>query len=491
MKLTDYESIKNYFKASNQHYLFVSPTGFNVLGMDNWVRNWKNINLIDVFDGEAESVILPEASQFPVFDSVEEVNEFLINQSTTMDFLKSLKRSEVVNVLFLFFSTDLEALCSSIRANVILPEHKLVQHVDNKLVTTELGNKGGVDSVPNVMTEVNSYSDLMEIADKNNLSHDLVIQKPFGDSGKTTYFISSEDDFKKIAHKIADERVKVMKKIRCTSTAIEGCATREGTYVGPLLGELVGEELLTPYPGGWCGNEFNRTLFSPDTRREARKLTERIGEQLYKAGYKGCFEVDYLIDLDSGKLYLGELNPRLTGITAITNLSHFCQTHLPLLIFHLLEFSDVEFSINADQYNEEAMLSGACEDSGQLIIKHLEKDLQLIVSAPKSGIYKIIENGNLSSLELVTTTDDRFAATAQDEVFIFRTMSSDEYAYHGADLAIVFTNFSITNAEGSMNNPASNLVKAIRREFVVRDLTGEERQSVERFRHSESQKSNY
>ncbi|MGY0205042.1 hypothetical protein ACW7EJ_16485 [Acinetobacter soli] len=48
------------------------------------------------------------------------------------------------------------------------------------------------------------------------LGHDLVIQTAFGDSGHTTFFIASENDFNK--HKdeiIHDPEVKIMKRINC------------------------------------------------------------------------------------------------------------------------------------------------------------------------------------------------------------------------------------------------------------------------------------
>ena len=46
-----------------------------------------------------------------------------------------------------------------------------------------------------------------------------------------------------------------VKRINCRGSALEACVTRHGTIVGPLMTELVGFPELTPYRGGWCGNE--------------------------------------------------------------------------------------------------------------------------------------------------------------------------------------------------------------------------------------------
>ena len=41
--------------------------------------------------------------------------------------------------------------------------------------------------------------------------------------------------------------------------------------------ELVGFKELTPYRGGWCGNEIFATAFPPKTRQKARELTFKFG----------------------------------------------------------------------------------------------------------------------------------------------------------------------------------------------------------------------
>ena len=92
-------------------------------------------------------------------------------------------------------------------------------------------------------------------------------------SASPTFFISSKEDYEEHADEIAaDPEVKIMKRIRCRGSAIEACATKAGTIVGPLMTELVGFNELTPYRGGWCGNEIFSTAFPPKAREQARQL---------------------------------------------------------------------------------------------------------------------------------------------------------------------------------------------------------------------------
>ena len=77
-----------------------------------------------------------------------------------------------------------------------------------------------------------------------------------------------------------------------------------------------------------------------------------MGEQLRQEGYWGCFGLDLLLDQDSGTLYLGEMNPRITGATPLTNQAARDQHQPPLLLFHLLEWLGVDFSLDIEQFNQ-------------------------------------------------------------------------------------------------------------------------------------------
>src|SRR5690606_21283454 len=146
--------------------------------------------------------------------------------------------------------------------------------------------------------KVTDYKSLIALSTKAKIGTDLVVQTAFGDSGHTTFFINSEDDYQKYAEEIeAEAEVKIMKRIRCKGAALEACVTRHGTIVGPLMTELVGFKELTPYRGGWCGNEVNADAFPDKVRNQARDYTFKFGEQLKQRGYRGYFEVDYLFDL--------------------------------------------------------------------------------------------------------------------------------------------------------------------------------------------------
>ena len=64
-----------------------------------------------------------------------------------------------------------------------------------------------------------------------------------------------------------------MKRINSRAAAVEAVLTRHGTVVGPVMTDLTGHPELTPYKGGWCGNDIFPDALSAEHRERARVLT--------------------------------------------------------------------------------------------------------------------------------------------------------------------------------------------------------------------------
>ena len=151
--------------------------------------------------------------------------------------------------------------------------------------------------------------------------------------------------------------LKIMKRINNHAVAVEAVNTKHGTVVGPFMTDLTGYPELTPYRGGWCGNDLFPEALSDGHRATAIEHVQRLGNQLRKEGYRGFFEVDVLVDLDSEEVYLGELNRASRRVV-----DHQCHrraySDIPLFLFHLLEFMDVDYTIDVDEIN--ALAGSGC-----------------------------------------------------------------------------------------------------------------------------------
>jgi hypothetical protein len=307
------------------------------------------------------------------------------------------------------------------------------------------------------------------------LGTDLVIQTPFGDSGHTTFFISNEEEFKKYEEDIVKEKeVKIMKRINCKGSAIEACVTKHGTIVAPLMTELVGFKEMTPYKGGWCGNEIYPNAFTPEIREKATKYTQLFGDQLRKEGYKGYFELDFLIDQDNGEIYLGELNPRVTGASSITNHAVFALADAPLFVFHILEWMNVDYELDVDHLNERWARQENIDGWSQLIIKHTEDTIEYVSEAPPSGIWKMFDNGHIQFDRMDT---HRRAVESENEAFFLHIAKEGDYLYEGADMGILVSRGRMMTDDFQLNDRAKAWIKAIRGKYVSQ-ITEDRREPV-------------
>jgi hypothetical protein len=454
-KLRGISDIRRYFHRNEVPIYFVSATNFNLLGLDEWVKNFKYISHIDCYDGRHPNVFVPDQVPHGEFEGIEDINNYLLGHPQVKAWVKERGAGAAA---FLMFDGRTEKLAREAGLKVWFPKARLRTRVDNKIATVRIGNAAGVPSVPNVLARVRGWGSLKKAAAE--LGDDLVVQTAFGDSGHTTYFIRTREDFDKVAHEIKSAgEVKIMKRIDCRGSAIEACTTSAGTVVGPLMTELVGFKSLTPYRGGWCGNEIFPKAFTPAIRAQAKNYTVAFGEQLRKEGYRGYFELDFLIDEDSGDLYLGELNPRITGASSMTNHAAFAHADCPLFLLHLLEFSGVDFELDVEELNARWEDSENIDSWSQLVIKHTDDSIDRITSAPQTGIYRLTDDG---SLQYERFDYHRRAVEGEAEAFFLRIMGPGDYRYQGADLGILVTRGRLMSDRFNLNRRAHAWIKGIR-----------------------------
>ena len=455
-KLNNISEIRRFFHRNETPIYFISATNFNLLGISEWCGNFRYINYIDCFDGRHPNVLVPSEQPHREFESIEDINNYLLSHKEVIDYIKG--RGGDPKAVFLMFDEKTENIARQTGFEVWFPPAKLRSKVDNKIETVRIGNRAGVPSVPNILSKVESYAHLCEVS--KDLGNDLVLQSAFGDSGNTTWFVANQKDYEKYAEEIeAEPEIKIMKRVNVRGSAIEACTTKHGTIVGPLMTELVGFEELTPKKGGWCGNEIFPGSFTQKIRDDARELTFKFGEALREEGYRGYFELDFLIDQDNGELYLGELNPRVTGASSMTNHAAFAHADAPLFLFHLLEFSGVDFDLDVDELNARWADPDNIDSWSQLVIKHTEDTIGLFDAAPESGIWRLNERGGVDY--------DRFdyhrrAVETEREGFFLRISGPGDYHYHGADLGILITRGRLMTDDFELNDRAHAWIKGLR-----------------------------
>ncbi len=468
--LTGMAEIRRFFRTNDTPVYFCSATAFNLLGIDRWVRNFRFLNYYDSFDGWHPNVFTPREQTPRAFGSIEEICNYLLGHKEVVDFVRGRGRDgNAGKVAFLMFDEETEQLAQELGLEVAFPQAALRHRLDSKIETTRLGNEAGVPSVPNAMGRGTTHEDLLKLAADAGLGDDLVVQTPYGDSGQTTFFIANEGDWKENEKKIVGQEIKAMKRIEPRELAIEGVITRHGTLVGPLMAELTGFPELTPYDGGWCGNDVSPEVLTEQQRTLARERTIKMGDRLRQEGYRGYFELDFLLDADTGEIWLGELNPRVTGASSITNVTAVAYGDMPLFLFHLLEYMDVDYEIDVDELNHRWAQAHQLDEWTQFILKQTEEATELITEAPSSGIWRIGSGGGIRYARRDT---DWHTIADTNEAFYLRIASVGGYRYPGADLGILVTRGRFMDDEHELLDRARDWITGIKGEFRSEPLVG-------------------
>ena len=70
-KLKGLSDIRRFFHRNAEPIYFLSATSFNLIGIDEWVGNFKFVNSIDCFDGQHPHLFCPPEIPHPQFESIE------------------------------------------------------------------------------------------------------------------------------------------------------------------------------------------------------------------------------------------------------------------------------------------------------------------------------------------------------------------------------------------------------------------------------------
>ncbi len=465
--LRNISEIRHALRTNTVPVFFFGATPFNLLGLDRWVRNFSYITYYDGWDGAHPRVFTPLDKPYVEFESGEEINHWLLENAEVRAYIAS-KTPEGVRpkVAMVFVDEKTEQICEDAGFDLILPPAELRHRLDSKLVTTRLADEAGVPSVPNVIATVDDWDSLQVVTKGAGLGNDLVIQSAYGDSGKTTYFVDGPESFTEHQDGIVGHEVKIMRRIHNYPVAIEAVLTSCGTVVGPIMSELTGHPELTPYRGGWCGNEMYPAVLTDTARAKATDLVRRLGARIGQEGYRGFFEVDVLVDVNDDEVYLGELNPRISGASAITNVTAGAYADVPLFLFHLLDYLDVEIDIDADEINERWQRISGADEWSHMIVKETAPGAQAITNAPATGQYTLTDTGDLVFRRAAL---DWHQLQNEGEAFFLRVYGAGDYRWKGADLGVIVTKGRVQHeVDGQMllTDRARTLIDAIRGRYV-------------------------
>ena len=111
--------LREFFRTNQPPIYFVSPTAFNLLGLDRWVRSFRYVCYYDSFDGGHPNVFVPADRRAPEFESIEDICNYLLRHPE----VASMRRAEGQGglVTFVMFDDETEELAARLGLRVAHP----------------------------------------------------------------------------------------------------------------------------------------------------------------------------------------------------------------------------------------------------------------------------------------------------------------------------------------------------------------------------------
>ncbi len=88
-KLRGVSDLREFFRTNQRPIYFVSPTAFNLLGIDRWVRDFRYVCQYDSFDGGHPNVFVPADRRAPEFESIEDICNYLLRHPEVRNLVRS------------------------------------------------------------------------------------------------------------------------------------------------------------------------------------------------------------------------------------------------------------------------------------------------------------------------------------------------------------------------------------------------------------------
>lgn len=184
----------------------------------------------------------------------------------------------------------------------------------------------------------------------------FVLQFGHGWAGKTTFFIRSEKEFDSLSEKFPFTKVKISKFIDGFTILNNCCIYNDQVFISSPAVQIDGITPLGGKPGVTCGRQWPAKFIDKKQIGEIKKISQTVGKFMTAGGFKGFFGVDFLVEEKTGKVYLSEVNARMTASSAFFTLIETGLSSIPLLAYHAAQFLGKSIS---ERFEENYNLAGS------------------------------------------------------------------------------------------------------------------------------------
>lgn len=430
--------------------LYLTNDPERALGVERLLKNYHILSI-----DQSESVDMMEKMGVKIFSlekQSEKKNMVFRNSSKLYD-------SEIIqNYIKKFNSPYLQVFKPSLQVEVRANRDKytlfnakadLNHKFEEKFSQLEFFVKEGIQIPNSKIYDVLSldYGKLSSIYGKS-----FLIQFNRGHTGTGTKRITNADELEAIKVKFPKWRVKVSEFIEGKTYTVNGVTTREGVFLAGLSEQITGHKHLTDNLFSTVGNSFKTdTLLNDTLLNEIYEINKKIGEGMYKEGFRGFFGTDFI--LRDNKIYIIEINARQTASVSFTNKLQIRNNETPLSLIHICEFLNIDTGINPKEYSLKNIRSLSAT---QIVIRNTTPKDITIRETIKNGVYRLMSDNSSFSWGEDGPKKKAFTIYLDEERDKPLVFQKETYSVEDIDLSgILITTVPI----GRVVTPGSDIVR--------------------------------
>jgi hypothetical protein len=290
----------------------------------------------------------------------------------------------------------------------------------------------------------------------------FVLQDEILSGGRGTYLIDSTQDYNNALQQLPkDGRVVISKYIAGEAASVQACIYHNQIIDTGLQKQLVGLPSLTNCQSQFVGGQWVSDDYSAKNHQQVNTIVQQTGQELIKLGYQGIFGLDIIVEKDTKKIYILEMNARMTGLTPIINMIQTYLEDTPLINYHILSFLP----------NLKEKLALDCQtpinqsDISYLILTNTNNDSVRLREKLLPGLYQYSAANNTIIHQRVTSS---LAALKNKNQFLLLGIPNQDLKTPGNDkrlIRFIKKGAVLQSNSDVLNQTAQNITQLIRKKF--------------------------
>ncbi len=199
-------------------------------------------------------------------------------------------------------SKKIETICEKNNWDLLNPSAEVIQNIEGKVTQEEFLPELSHLYPPHTISELQTTNYKLQTILQFNHSH----------TGEGTILLDNKKELEELKNKFPKREVRLTDFVNGQVYTNNNVVAKNKVLVGNISKQLTGIKPYTNNPFATVGNDWGAAVdeLSEKQENEFAKIAQKVGEELRKKNWKGLFGIDVIVEKETGKLYLIEINAR-------------------------------------------------------------------------------------------------------------------------------------------------------------------------------------